>query len=139
MENVMVVFSSTDIAETLIERALGLATDKQARLIILDVRDRDMSEKVGELTENIGFMGEKVVSSLKKQISQGRCDVIYKKLSILEDAAIKEDIPYEIVVERGPFIESILKVAKTKKVTTIICQTREAVPTAKDGFEVIHI
>ena len=139
MENVMVVFSSTDIPEELIDRALGLARDKQAKLIILDVRDREMSEKVGELTENIGFMGEKVVRSLKKQISLGRCDVIYKKLSILEDAAKKEDIPYEIVVERGAFIESILRVAKTKNVKTIICQSRETVPKVKDGFEVIRI
>jgi nucleotide-binding universal stress UspA family protein len=139
MENVMVVFSSTDIAKKLIDRAIRLARDKKARLIILDVRDREMSEKVGELTENIGFMGEKVVRSLKKQISHGRCDVIYKKLSILEDAAKKEGIPYDIVVERGPFIESILRVAKTKKVKTIICQSREAVPSPRDGFEVIQI
>jgi nucleotide-binding universal stress UspA family protein len=139
MENVMVVFSSTDIAEKLIKRALSLARDKQARLIILDVRDQEMSERVGELTENIGFMGDKVVRSLKKQISHGRCDMIYKKLSILEDAAKKEEIPYEIVVERGPFIESILRVAKTKKVKIIICQSRETVPKVRDGFEVIQI
>jgi nucleotide-binding universal stress UspA family protein len=139
MENIMVVFSSTDIPRELIDRSIALSKEKEAKLIILDVRDRGMSEKVGELTENVGFMGDKIVSNLKKQISYGRCDVIYQKLIIIEDAAKREGIPYEIVVERGPFVESILRVAKKKNVKIIVCQSRESLESHGGGFEVIQL
>ncbi|MFV2041013.1 MAG: universal stress protein [Candidatus Hydrothermarchaeales archaeon] len=139
MENIMVVFSSTDIPQDLIDRSIAISKEKSAKLIILDVRDRGMSEKVGELTENVGFMGDKIVSNLKKQISYGRCDVIYQKLIIIEDAAKREGIPYEIVVERGPFVESILRVAKKKNVKIIVCQSRESLESHSSGFEVIQL
>ncbi|GBE18034.1 MAG TPA: universal stress protein [Euryarchaeota archaeon] len=139
MENIMVVFSSTDIPQDLIDRSIALSKEKGAKLIILDVRDSGMSEKVGELTENVGFMGDKIVQNLKKQISHGRCDVIYQKLTIIEDAAKREGIPYEIVVERGPFAESILRVAKKKNVKTIVCQSRESIGSHSSGFEVLQL
>ncbi len=139
MENIMVVFSSTDIPQDLIDRSIAISKEKSAKLIILDVRDRGMSEKVGERTENVGFMGDKIVSNLKKQISYGRCDVIYQKLIIIEDAAKREGIPYEIVVERGPFVESILRVAKKKNVKIIVCQSRESLESHSSGFEVIQL
>jgi hypothetical protein len=139
MENIMVVFSSTDIPRELIDRSIVLSKEKDAKLIILDVRDRGMSERVGDLTENVGFMGDKIVQNLKKQISHGRCDVIYQKLTIIENAAKREGIPYEIVVERGPFVESVLRVAKKKNVKTIVCQSREPLESRSSGFEVIQI
>jgi len=84
-------------------------------------------------------MGDKIVQNLKKQISYGRCDVIYQKLTIIEDAAKREGIPYEIVVERGPFVDSILHVAKKKDVKTIICQSREELQSRGSGFEIIQL
>jgi nucleotide-binding universal stress UspA family protein len=139
MESIMVVFSSTDISEELVDYGVNLAKKRRAKLIILDVRDKEMSERVGEITENVGFMGEKVVGLLKKEISAGRCDVIYKKLSTIGEMADKSGIPFEIVVERGPFTDSILKVAREKKVKTIVCQRRETVSGGKGSFEVIQV
>jgi hypothetical protein len=91
---------------------------------------------VGYLTENLGFMGDKVVGRLKKEISNERCDVIYKRLSILEQKANKNNVPYEIVVEKGPFIDSVVKVARAKKVSTIIGQDVEKLP---KEFKVIRV
>ena len=65
-------------------------------------------------------MGEKVVGILKKDISHGRCDIIFQKLSIIEDRAKKNNIPYEIIVEKGPFMKKVHVIAKKKKVKTII-------------------
>src|SRR3990172_5290589 len=101
----MVVFSSTDISEKLVDRAVLLAKDRHARLIILYLMDRAMADRVADFTEDVGFMGEKVVSVLRKEISQERCDVIFQRLSIIEEKAKKNNIPYEIAVEKGPFIE----------------------------------
>ena len=134
----MVVFSSTDISEKLVDRAVTLAKDRDARLIILDVRDRAMADRVADFTEDVGFMGEKVVSMLRKEISQERCDVIFQRLSIIEEKAKKNNVPYEIAVEKGPFIEGVLKVAKKKNVKTIICQKREEA-LVEEGFEVIQV
>ena len=134
----MVVFSSTDISEKLVDRAVLLAKDRHARLIILDVRDRAMADRVADFTEDVGFMGEKVVSMLRKEISQERCDVIFQRLSIIEEKAKKNNIPYEIAVEKGPFIESVLKVARRKNVKTIISQRREEA-LVEEGFEVIQV
>ena len=134
----MVVFSSTDISEKLVDRAVTLAKDRDARLIILDVRDRAMADRVADFTEDVGFMGEKVVSMLRKEISQERCDVIFQRLSIIEEKAKKNNIPYEIAVEKGPFIESVLKVARRKNVKTIISQRREEA-LVEEGFEVIQV
>ena len=134
----MVVFSSTDISEKLVDRAVTLAKDRDARLIILDVRDRAMADRVADFTEDVGFMGEKVVSVLRKEISQERCDVIFQRLSIIEEKAKKNNIPYEIAVEKGPFIESVVKVARRKNVKTIISQRREEA-LVEEGFEVIQV
>jgi hypothetical protein len=136
MESIMVVFSSTDIPDELIENAVKLAKERKSSLVILDVRDKKMSERVGYLTENLGFMGDKVVGRLKKEISNERCDVIYKRLSILEQKANKNNVPYEIVVEKGPFIDSVVKVARAKKVSTIIGQDVEKLP---KEFKVIRV
>ncbi len=137
MENIMVVFSSTDIPDQLVEKALKLAGEKKAKLIILDIRDKAMSEKVADLTENIGFMGEKVVGALRKEISHGRCEVIYRKLSFLEERAQKEKIPYEIVVKKGSFGRRIGEVAESKDVKTIICQKSDRIP--ENGYMIIRI
>ncbi|RMF89434.1 MAG: universal stress protein [Methanobacteriota archaeon] len=139
MEKIMVVFSSTTMPRSLIDHSIELAKRKQAKLIILDVRDRAMSEKVAALTENIGFMGEKVVRDLKKDIAHERCDIIFRKLSTIEEAMKKEQIPYEIVIAKGPFAENIAKVAREKKVKTILCQRREHLPEGAPDFEVIHV
>jgi hypothetical protein len=139
MESIMVVFSSTTIPSKMVDYSIDLAKKRHARLIILDVRDKRMSEKVGALTENLGFMGEKVVSGLKKDISQKRCEVIFKKLSIMEEKAKENNIPYEIIVEKGSFIKNIIKVAKNKKVKTIICQEKDKLLAKHEGFEVIQL
>ncbi len=136
MNNIMVVFSSTDVPEGLVDQSLALAEKKNSRLIILDVRDREMSQRVAELAGNVGFMGEKVVGRLKKEISNERCDIIYRKISIIEEKAREQGIPYEIVVERGPFAKSIIKVAKKYNVRTILCQRRDH-ELGKGDFEII--
>jgi hypothetical protein len=138
MESVMVVFSSTDIPEELVDFAVNFAKEKSANLIILDVRDKEMSEKVGDLAEDLGFMGEKVVGLLKKDISHGRCDVIYQRLSVIERKARESDVPYEIIVERGPFVDSIVRVTKKMDVKTVLVQKRDRTLGGED-FEVIHI
>ncbi len=138
MENVMVVFSSTDIPERLVDQAIRLARKKKAKLVILDVRDREMSEKVGDLTENFGFMGEKMVGILKKEISHGRCEVIYQKLSTVEERAQRNGVPYEIVVEKGPFQDTLHRIAKKKNVKTILVQRRGWLPW-EEAFEVIRL
>jgi len=132
----MVVFSSTDISWEQIERAVELAAKRHAELVILDVRDKAMSERVADMAENIGFMGEKVVGELRKDISHERCDVIYKKLTAIEELAKKKGVPYEIVVEKGPFVDSIMRVARKRRVKTIVCQRRDRA-LGKEDFEVI--
>jgi hypothetical protein len=137
MERVMVVFSSTDIPEELVDFAVNFAREKNANLIILDVRDKEMSERVGDLAEDLGFMGEKVVGLLKKDISQGRCDVIYQRLSVIEQKAMKSKVPYEIIVERGPFVDSIVRVTKKMNVKTVLVQKRDRTLGGED-FKVIR-
>jgi len=138
MEKIMVVFSSTNIPESLVNKAITISKKKEAKLVILNVRDKKMSERVGNLTENMGFMGEKVVGMLKKDISQERCDVIFQKLSILESRAQENNIPYEIVVKKGPYIEGVYKTAEKKNITILICQKKDP-KFRDDDFEVIRV
>lgn len=138
MDNILVAFSSTDVSEELLDKAINLAKKKKGKLILLDVRDKEMSEKVGELTENFGFMGDKVIGELKKDISHGRCEVIYQKLSTLTERLKKSGVDYEVVVEKGPFEKSVKKVSKEKNVKTVLHHKRGWLPWGEE-LEIIEL
>jgi nucleotide-binding universal stress UspA family protein len=139
MNNIMVVFSSTDIPKKLIDRSIKLAKERDGKLIILDVRDKVMGERVADITENLGFMGDKVVRTLRKQITQERCDVIFKKLSVVEDLAKKNNIPYEIIVEKGSFEKGVHKIARAKDVNLIIAQKSDKIPGSWKNIKIMKI
>ncbi len=140
MENILVAFSSTEIPENLIEYSVRLAKKKGAKLIILDVRDKKMGERVAELTENVGFMGEKVVDVLAREITHSRCSVIYKRISSLEALANENKIPHEIIVAKGPFMESVFKTAEQKNVKTIILHRKEKLDQNESAaYQIMHV
>lgn len=140
MENIMVAFSSTEIPENLIERSVNLAKKRGARLIVLDVRNKKMGEKVAELTENVGFMGDKVVGVLAKEITQSRCGVIYRRISSLETLANEKDVPYEIIVAKGPFGKSVLQTADRKNVKDIILHRKEKLDQDEcEGYQITYV
>ena len=55
MNTIMIVFSATHISEKIARFAIEGAENEKARLILLDVRDQDISRKVGQMAGDIGF------------------------------------------------------------------------------------
>ena len=95
IETVLVAFSATSIHWKLAMRALDVAEQNNAKLIILSVRDKKVAENVAKFTKNHGFLGERVVEKLKEDIVKDRDEVISRRLNILENEAEKRDIFFE--------------------------------------------
>jgi len=75
----MVVFSATHISDKMADYAIETAVKEKARLIILDVRGANMSGRVTRMTENVGFLGKKILGQLQDEIKG-----IRKETQILE-------------------------------------------------------
>ena len=135
----MVVFSATSISENIARFAIDRASKENARLILLDVRDRDISRKVSLMTGDTGFMGSKVVDQLQKAIKDQRGRLIKEALKKIEEQAREKGIEIEIEILKGPSADKIMKIAKSKGVSTLIVQNRLKETHFEAPFEVIRL
>ena len=139
MKTIMVVFSATHISDKLADYAIEMAWREKARLIVLDVRGINMSGKVTRMMEDVGFLGKKVLDQLQDEIKGMRGTVILRALRNIQQKAQKRGLETEFIVAKGPYIENILRVARDKKVGTIIVQKRIPESTQEVPFEVIYV
>jgi len=139
MKTIMVVFSATHISDKLADYAIEMALREKARLIVLDVRGINMSGKVTRMMEDVGFLGKKVLDQLQDEIKGMRGTVILRALQNIQQKAQKRGLETEFIVAKGPYIENILRVAREKKVSTIIAQKRISESTQEVPFEVIYV
>jgi nucleotide-binding universal stress UspA family protein len=109
INTVLVAFSAISIHKELAMRALDVAEQNNAKLIILSVRDKKVAEKVAKMTKDQGFLGEKVVEKLKGDIIMDRNRLISRKLSMLENEAEKREIVFETVRVKGNFVENVIE------------------------------
>ncbi len=109
INTVLVAFSATSIHRKLAMRALDIAEQNNAKLIILSVRDKRVAERVAKVTKNHGFLGEKVVEKLKGDIIKDRDEMISKRLGMLENEAEKRGIVFETVLVKGNLVEKIIE------------------------------
>ena len=109
INTVLVAFSATSIHRKLAMRALDMAEQNNAKLILLSVRDKNVAEKVAKMTKDQGFLGEKVVEKLKEDIIKDRNEVISKRLGMLEKEAEKLGIDFETVIVKGNFVEKVIE------------------------------
>ena len=138
IKTIMVVFSATHISDKMADYAIETAVKQKARLIILDVRGVNMSGKVTRMTENVGFLGKKILGQLQDEIKGIRSEVILKALQNIQEKAQEKGIETEFIVAKGPYVDNILRIAKEKKVSTIIAQKRIPGSTREPSFEVIY-
>ena len=138
MKTIMVVFSATQISDKMADYAIETAVQEKARLIVLDVRGANMSGRVTRMTENVGFLGKKILGQLQDEIKETRGEVILKALQSIQEKARKRGVETEFIVVKGPYIENILRLAKEKKVSTIIAQKRIPTSDQEASFEVIY-
>lgn len=112
IDTVLVAFSATSIHKKLAMRALDVAEQNNAKLIILSVRDKKVAEKVAKMTKNHGFLGEKLIENLKTEIVKDRNELISKKLSLIESEAKNRGILFKIIERKGDFLDNIVKIEK---------------------------
>ena len=122
IDTVLVVFSATSIHRELAMRALDVAEQNNAKLIILSVRDQNIAEKVAKMTKNHGFLGEKVVEKLKEDIVKDRDEVISRRLEVVEKDAKKRGISFETVRAKGDFIKKVVDAAEKRGVDVILME-----------------
>ena len=120
INTVLVAFSATSIHKELAMRALDVAEQNNAKMIILSVRDKKVAEKVAKMTKDQGFLGEKVVEKLKMDIIKDRNHLISKRLSMLENEAEKREIVFETVRVKGNFVEKVIETANKYGVDTLL-------------------
>lgn len=139
MNTIMVVFSATSISERIAAFAIDKAQQENAKLILCDVRDKDISRKVSEMTGKIGFMGSEVVEQLRGEIKKERDWLIRKELKRIEKLAGEKGVEVEIDILKGPSADEILKIAKSKQVSTLIVQKRGIYSEIEMPFKVLYL
>ena len=139
METIMVVFSATSITKKVAKFAIETAAQEKAKLLLLDVRDRDMSRKVSELTGDMGFMGSKVVDQLKNAIKKQRETIIKKALREIEEEAKQRGVEIEVDILKGPSADKIIRIAKARGVSKMIIQKRLKDSDIEAPFNVIRL
>ena len=122
IDTLLVVFSATSIHGGLAMQALDLAEQNNAKLIILSVRDKNVAEKVAKITKNHGFLGEKVVNELKKDILKDRDEVISRRLGAVEKEAKTRSINFETVQVKGNLVENVVNVVEKYSVDVILLE-----------------
>ena len=120
IDTILVVFSATSIHRELAMRALDMAEQNNAKLIILSVRDKNVAENVARMTKNHGFLGEKVVKKLKEDIIKDRDEVISRKLGAVGKEAKMRDIVFETMRMKGNLIENVVNTSKEYAVDIIL-------------------
>ncbi|MGA1844022.1 MAG: universal stress protein [bacterium] len=139
MNTIMVVFSATSISEKVARFAIERAATEKARLILLDVRDQDVSRKVGEMVADIGFMGSTVTDQLRSEIKEQRARVIERALRNIEEQAREKGVEVEVGILKGPSADRIIQIAKERGVSTLIVQKRMKQADQEAPFEVIRL
>jgi nucleotide-binding universal stress UspA family protein len=139
MDTIMVVFSATSISEKIAGFAIERAAKEGARLLLLDVRDRDISRKVSEMTGDMGFMGSKVTGQLQEEIKIQRERIITKSLQRIEKRAQENGVEIEVQILKGPSSDKIVEIAKSRGVSTLIVQKRMKDSDIEAPFQVIRL
>jgi len=139
MDTIMVVFSATSISEKIAGFAIERAAKEGARLLLLDVRDRDISRKVSEMTGDMGFMGSKVTDQLHDEIKMQRERIITKALQRIEKRAKENGVEIEVQILKGPSSDKIIEIAKSRGVSTLIVQKRMKDSDMEAPFQVIRL
>ncbi|MBN1756277.1 hypothetical protein JW877_08710 [bacterium] len=138
MKTVMVVFSSVFIPRELAEFSLDYAAKNGAQLLLLDVLEKEVSGQTLRLSCDIGFLGRVVREKLEQEISDVQRQVISKKLCAIKSIADKIGIPVKIILIEGPYISSILEVARENSVNTIIAE-KLVKEIGEKGYSVIDV
>lgn len=112
IDTVLVAFSATSIHRKLAMRALDVAEQNNAKLIILSIRDKNIAEKVARITKNHGFLGKTFVKKLKESIIKDRDEVISKRLALVEKEAENRDITFETLKVKGGFVGNVVDAAE---------------------------
>ncbi|WP_292487516.1 universal stress protein [Methanohalobium sp.] len=119
---IMVAFSATSIHKEPAKRALDMAQEKNAKLIVLSVRDKNITEKVAKVTQNHGFLGKEIVKDLMKDIKKDRDELISERLGRICEEAEKRGIDYETLQLKGDFVENVVEVAGKYGVDTVLVE-----------------
>lgn len=122
IDTVLVAFSATSIHRKLAMRALDVAEQNNAKLIILSVRDKNIAEKVAKMTKNHGFLGERVVEKLKEDIIKDRDEVISRRLSMIEKEAEERGLAFETLRVKGDFVKNVIEAVEKYDVDVILLE-----------------
>ncbi|MEZ5335101.1 MAG: universal stress protein [Methanolobus sp.] len=112
INTILVGFSATSIHRKQAREAIILARDNKARLIILSVRDQNVSQMVANITKDRGFLGRDVVKKLAEDIKKDRDDLIEHRLAMVETEAAKRDIDFKTLKVKGDFEKCVPFYAK---------------------------
>lgn len=126
VNTVLVAFSATSIHKKLTKAALDIADENNAKLIILNVRDKNVTQMVANITKNQGFLGRDVVEKLAEDIKKDRDELIVHRLSIIGEEASKREIEFEIVQAKGNLPKKVVETANTHAVDVVLVDSSKS-------------
>lgn len=117
---VLAVFSGTDVDPALFNRALEAANREHGRLVLLDVRHRQQTDRLAEYLEAESPLGRATVRALQRSVKQQRSRAIETALESLADEGRRRGVEVAILEEKGALAETVRRVVRELGVTTVV-------------------
>ncbi|MGA1869137.1 MAG: universal stress protein [bacterium] len=139
MKRIMVAFSATTIHYEVAQFAIQKAKEENAELVLLSIRDQNVSKKVSRMLGDTSFLGQTVIEKLQKQIKEERGQLIMRELRKIKQEAEKQGIHTEIATIKGAFADNIFSIAEARNISTLIIEKKFKKPDIETPFEIITI
>jgi nucleotide-binding universal stress UspA family protein len=124
MTKVLLVLSTTRESPASIDRALGLASDHHAELIVLFVLDEDLPLSIVEHLTERGFIGNRPSEQLYEAILKEYEIQAEKKTAEIAARAAAQGTPCRSIRARGSFLDETLRVLEEEKVDVAVLTRR---------------
>ena len=125
MAYLMLVLSPTRHNPRSVDLAISLVQSTKRPLLAVFVIDTKVADAISGRIVDIGFLGDKVSTQLKEAILREYEERGRRELAEVRDRAKELGIECEVMIRKGDFVGTCLKIAKEKQVEDMIVSRAE--------------
>jgi nucleotide-binding universal stress UspA family protein len=140
VKNLLLVLTSSATSDKALDFAIETAKKEGAKLVALYLIETELAEEVFDKFSDIGFIGERPSMELTEAVMKDYRQRGYEELGHVQIKAMEEDLPYDLIMEQGAYLESVLEVITERGVeTAVVSRSSVADELSKSAPCKVHI
>lgn len=136
---VLAVFSSTEFEENVFRRAVELAAERGARLVLLDVRHLRRADRLKDSLASSTYLGGDALEELRASVERQRGRAVRRALEEFARRARARGLAVETVTVKGGYADSVLAVAREVSAHTVVMEHRPEARAVRGPFEAVRV